>query len=128
MYNNAAYDFNAFKEREAERRAKVYELPNRKSRLEKKRVEKLKFFGRCLSLVLGSALTVCVTLFGQAKLVECSSQAEAKSVELEELKIRNKQLEMKLGHANAASKAAGQKSEGFVETVTISSGDKAIIK
>lgn len=128
MYNNAAYDFGIFKENEVKKQAQVFELPTKRARLEKKHVEKLKFFGRCLSLILSSALTIGGILFGQAKLVECNFQAETKAAELEEFKIRNKQLEIKLSEASAAENSQNAALDKCVETVTISAGDKAVIK
>ncbi len=80
-----------------------------------------------MSLLLTSATVISGFLFGQAKLVEYNSIISNKSAELEEFKSRNKQLEMKLNEVTAPKSMSDDQTSQFVETVTISSGDKAQI-
>ena len=126
MYNNSAmYDFEIF-EKPIEK-AKVYELPSVNERRSKKHAEKLKFYTRCFSLILTSAVMVGGFLFGQAKLVECNSKVAVSSRELDELKSKNEQLGIKLNSANANKNFSNKDVEECVEMVEISSGDKAKI-
>lgn len=128
MYNNnAVYDFSVFEEQKRARKAQVFELPSVETRRKNKQFEKLKFYGKCLSLLLTSATVISGFLFGQAKLVEYNSIISNKSAELEEFKSRNKQLEMKLNEVTAPKSMLDDQTSQFVETVTISSGDKAQI-
>ena len=128
MYdNNAVYDFSVFEEQRKIKKAQIFELPSVETRRKNKQFEKLKFYGKCLSLLLTSATVVGGFLFGQAKLVEYKSVISNKSAELEEFKSRNKQLEMKLNEITAPKSMSNDQTSQFVETVTISSGDKAQI-
>lgn len=128
MYNNnAVYDFSVFEEQRKIKKAQIFELPSIETRRKNKQFEKLKFYGKCLSLLLTSATVVGGFLFGQAKLVEYNSIISNKSAELEEFKSRNKQLEMKLNEITAPKSMSNDQTSQFVETVTISSGDKAQI-
>ena len=119
------YDFQIFEKPIKE--AKVYELPSIKQRRKSKRVEKLKFYTRCFSFILSSALMVGGFLFGQAKLVECNSKVAVANRELEESKSKNDQLEIKLNSEIANKDFANKDLKQCVEMVTISSGDKAKI-
>lgn len=127
MYNNTVYDFNMFEQNEKVNQTKIYELPSLESRRKKKLLDKLKFYGKCISAVFISGAAIGGLLFGQAKFVEYNDKAAIESRKLEECKNRNEQLKIRLNGKTDIPDAKEDAKE-CVETVTISSGDKAEIK
>ena len=127
MYNgNAVYNFEAFEDKSRKQKTKIYNLPDINSRKIAKNKQKLKAYLGCFSVVLSLGCAIGGLLFGQAKLVEYNSKISATTCELEEIKSRNQQLEIKLG-AFCNSKE-NLKDDKCVEIITVASGDRAEIK
>ena len=81
-------------------------------------------------MLIVSGIAVGGFIFGQAKLTEYSHQVSISSKELDDLKNRNDQLNIRLvsEKVNSDMSIAPLKERGSVEIVSIDAGDKVEIK
>ena len=130
MYKNAAYNFEIFEEPKQEKSARIFNLPSDEIRKKRQAKEKILLLTKSFCMLIVSGIAVGGFIFGQAKLTEYSHQVSISSKELDDLKNRNDQLNIKLvsEKVNSDMSIAPLKERGSVEIVSIDAGDKVEIK
>ncbi len=130
MYKNAAYNFEIFEDPKQKKSAQILNLPSIESRKNKQAKEKLLLLIKSFCILIASGATVGGFIFGQAKLTEYNHQIYTSSKELDDLKNRNDQLNIKLVSENITSNnsVVPVKEKESVEILTIDAGDKVEIK
>jgi len=130
LYKNVAYNFEVFEEPKRKKSARVINLPADELRAKKQSREKLLLLTKSFCILIASGMVVGSFIFGQANLTEYTHQISISLKELEDLKSRNAQLNIRLVSKEIDSGECSNslKERNSVEMVNIDAGDKAEIK
>lgn len=130
LYKNSAYNFEIFEDSKQKKPTQIFNLPIKEARKKRQAKEKLLLLTKSFCSLIASGLTVGCFIFGQAKLTEYTHQISISSRELDDLKNRNDQLNIKLESEKISSNniLESVKEKNSVEMVIIDAGDKAEIK
>lgn len=123
---NLAYNLEAFEPKRQRSKENIIRLPSRKARVKAKlRLQKLFLMSAALSVTV-AAMGVSVLMFGQATLNELTNETAKLTKNLKEAESIHTQLSMKIKTLELSRKENAKNSE-YIETVSISRGDKAFL-